>query len=107
MSEKFLTNLVKGFIGICLLLFFLFAVVINPGVNADSFSSETLWEAVHPFNWIYDTVGTVGFVAVALYVAGFLGKAVYAFTEPKSENSSGLVHVVAAVGFLSIILIFI
>lgn len=106
MSDKLLINIVKGFTGLILLLFLLFAFVINPGVNNDNFSNETLWEAVHPFHWLFDTIGMIGFTAVALYVGGFLGKVVYAFTEPR-PNSSGFVHVIAGAGILCVLLIFV
>lgn len=107
MSEKTLNNIVRGFIGLVLLLFVLFAFVINPGVNADSFSNETLWEAVHPYHWLKDTIGMIGFVAFALYVGGVLGKTVYAFTGPKTARSSGLIHAVALIGALCVILLFV
>lgn len=105
-DEALTRNIVRGIVGLCLLLFFLFAWVINPGVNSDKFASETLWEAVHPYHFLFDTIGMAGFIAVALYVAGWLSKAVYLFTEPKDENSLGLIHAVAAIGFGSIFLMF-
>jgi hypothetical protein len=106
-SEKLTKVVARSIIGLCLFLFFLMAWVINPNGTSDAFSSENLWEAVHPYHWLFDTIGMIGFTAFALYIAGFLGKVVYTFTEPKEENSSGLIHAVAAIGFLSIILLFV
>lgn len=101
--EKIVARAIAGLI---LFLFFLFMWVFNP-TTYDKFSIENVWEAVHPFHWLKDTIGTIGFTSLCLYVVGWLGKAVYAFTEPKEENSLGLVHAVAAVGALSIILLFV
>jgi hypothetical protein len=79
--------------------------VINPNENTDKFSNETLWEAVHPFR-LWDVFGLIGFVFFALYVSGLAGKVVYQLTEQKSENSSGLIHVVGVVCGLMMILFF-
>lgn len=106
-DEKILSYIVKGVIGLCLLLFILFLWVFNPGVNADKFSNETVWEAVHPYHWLKDSIGMLGVIAFGLYVAGVLGKTVYSFTGPKAENSPGLVHVIAVIGVLCVILLFV
>lgn len=68
----------------------------NPHVNADKFSNETMWEAVHPFKW-YKIFGIAGMVFYFLYVLGFAGKVIYAFSEPKTDNSPGLLNVIFAV----------
>lgn len=105
-DEALTRTVTRAIVGLCLFLFLLLGWIVNPKGTSDKFASENLWEALHPYHWLFDTIGFIGFVAFALYIAGWLGKAVYAFTEPKAENSSGLIHLVAAIGFLSIFLMF-
>jgi len=82
--------------GIMFVVVILLTFIINPNVNNDKFTNETMWEAVHPFKW-WDIFGLLGMVFIFLYILGFGGKIVYRFTGPKSENSFGLVHLVAFV----------
>ena len=51
-----------GVFGI-LLVVLLFMFVFNPHENADKFSNETMWEAVHPFKPVWDTLALVGLIS--------------------------------------------
>lgn len=105
-DERLPRTVARGIIGLCLLLAVIY-MFVDPSVNKDKFTSETLYEAIHPYNWFFDTLGLISIFYFGLYVAGFAGKVVYSFTEQKSENSSGLVHAVFAVAALFVILMFI
>lgn len=90
-NMKLVARVIGGIIvGITLLLTF----VINPHLNSDKFSSETMWEAVHPFHW-WKIFGIIGFLFFSLYVLGLAGKTIYAFGA--KPNSDGPIHVIAVV----------
>jgi hypothetical protein len=89
---------IAGAIGIIVL--YLMFVHEPKSSQTDKFVTETMWEAVHPYHWLWDTLGVIGMTFYFMYVTGLAGKAVYEFTGQKAENSSGLVHVVFAVSLL-------
>ena len=107
MSEKTVNLIVRLIAGAILVVAFMCMFIVNPGINKDAFSSETLWEAVHPFHWLFDTLGCIGLVFFSLYVSGMAGKIIYQFTGPRTANSSGMVHVVAIVCALLMIMFFV
>lgn len=91
-------------LGILAIAFFM-GFIHNPHENKDAFTNENLWEAVHPFQ-LWDIFGIAGMIFYALYVCGLAGKVVYAWAEPKSARSTGMIHVIFAVSVLSIILMY-
>lgn len=93
--------------GIILLPVIWLTFLHNPHINADKFSNETMWEAVHPFNWFFDTLGIAGLLFYTLYILGLAGKTIYAFSEPKTEKSSGLVHILFVVSVVLMILMYV
>jgi hypothetical protein len=105
-ADKNMSLIVRIGVGLIMLIALSMMFVFNPGENADKFSSETLWEAVHPFNWFLDTVAMAGFIFFALFIAGLAGKTVYKFVNPPA-NSSGLISVIAVVSMLAMILFFV
>jgi len=106
MNDKTSNLMMRIVVGAILTIALLFMFVFNPGVNQDQFSNETLWEAVHPYHWFFDSLGMIGLLFIALYLGGVAGAAVYAFTGPRVANSSGMIHVVAAVSALLMLLFF-
>lgn len=101
-ADKNMNLIVRG-IGLIIFLIVIFMTFMhNPHVNADPFTNETMWEAVHPFRW-YKIFGLAGMVFFFLYVLGLAGKVIYAFTGARSPNSSGLVHVVFVISVILII----
>lgn len=106
MNEKTINRVVRFGAAAILFVALLMMFVINPHQNQDKFSSDNLWEAVHPFHWFWDSLALVGLVGFALYVGGFLGKVVYNFTGQRTKNSSGMVHVVGILCALLMLLFF-
>lgn len=92
-DERNLWRVVRIIGLIIFVIVMLFMWVFNPGVNKDNFSSETLWEAVHPYHAFFDTVALLGTVCTFIYLLGFAGK-FYGVVEPKSENSLGATKIV-------------
>jgi hypothetical protein len=106
-SEKTEWLIIRIFAGAILLIGILFMFFVDPGANKDKFAIETLWEAVHPYHWLWDSIGLAGLVFFTLYVTGLAGKTIYALTGPNSENSSGLVHLIGLACALSMLLFFV
>ena len=105
-ADKNMALIVRIGAALIMLIAFLMMFVFNPHENGDKFSSETLWEAVHPYNWFFDTVAMAGFIFFALFIAGLAGKTVYKFVNPPA-NSSGLISVIAVLSALAMILFFV
>lgn len=89
-------------LGIILFIMLLFMFVINPNENADKFGSDNLWEAVHPWNAILDTVALIGLIAFALLLAGYLGKLIGSFKTITAEGAK----VIGIIGMLLTVLFF-
>jgi hypothetical protein len=81
----------------------LFMFVFDPGVNQDKFSAETLWEAVHPFHWFFDTVATLGLIGFGLFLTGYLGK----FCDLFTDLSVGAIKVIAGICMAACALFFV
>lgn len=107
MNEKTINLIVRIGAGAILIIATLCMFVVNPHVNQDAFSSETLWEAVHPFNWFFDSVALLALIFFGLYVGGMAGKVIYTFTGPRTQNSSGLIHIIGIVCALLTVLFFV
>lgn len=97
-KEWIVIRVIAGAIGVIVL----YLMFIHQPVSSqtDKFVTETMWEAVHPFHWLWDSLGMIGLVFYFLYVTGLAGKAIYEITGQRTKNSSGLVHVVFAVSLL-------
>jgi hypothetical protein len=106
-ADKNLKLVVRIVGGVIMFIAILLTFFINPHVNSDKFSNETMWEAVHPFNWFFDTLGVAAMLFYALYVCGLAGKTIYFFAEPKKEKSVGLIHALFAVSVVLIILMYV
>jgi hypothetical protein len=89
------------FIGFVMLIVFLHMFFIKTG-DASPIHTETLWKAVHPFHWFYDTVATLGFITFCLFLSGYLGKVFSFFTSIQK----GTIQVIAAVAGLLMLLWF-
>ena len=108
LTEKQVYRIVRAIIALVFSVLILMMFVIEPkGSDSGALNIDNLWEAVHPWHWFFDTVALIGWVAFGLYLAGLLGKTVYAFIEPKSENSGGLIHVIGIAGMLVGLLFFV
>lgn len=88
-------------IGVILLIVLLLMFVVNPGENTDKFSNETLWEAVHPWNAIKDTIALIALIGFSLLLTGYLGKFFNIFTTmtPETAKAIGIICGLAMILF--------
>lgn len=80
--------------------------IVNPHVNNDKFTNETLWEAVHPFHWFLDSLALIGTGCMFIYLLGYAGR-IYELAGPKGSNSYGLTKVIFWVLVLCILLYYV
>ena len=99
-ADKNMNLVVRIGTGAIMLITFLLMFIIKPK------GGSNLWEAVHPYHWFFDSIALIGFIGFCLYISGLAGKVVYAFTGPRTANSSGLIHVIAVVCACAMILFF-
>ena len=100
MSDKTQKLILRATVGFILLITLLFMFVINPHVNKDQYSSETLWEAVHPWNWFFDTVALIGLVGFCLFLTGYLGKVI-------RDPQKGTIRVIGIICMIAVLLFFV
>lgn len=96
-------------IGVIFGIVFLLMWVINPHENKDVFTSETLWECVHPYNWFFDTVATIAWVWCCLFLSGMASivyKKVYSLFQPEA-NTAGPAPIVTIVCALLMLLYYV
>ena len=81
-------------LGIALAMMF----IIKPSAESmgHPIDTNTLWEAVHPFHPVWDTIALAGLLFFSAYIFGFAGSVVYSFAEKKRIN----IHVIAIVSML-------
>jgi len=101
MSEKTQLLVVRIIVGLILFTALLFMFVINPHVNDDPFTNETLWEAVHPWHPLFDTLGLIGLVGFATFITGYLGKIIGSLTS----INKGTIQAIG-IGFMLLTLLF-
>jgi hypothetical protein len=105
-ADKNLALIVRIGIGAIMLITFLLMFVINPHSTGSAVDTKNLWEAVHPYHLLFDTVALAGLVFFALFISGLAGKVVYAFVQPPA-NSTGLIKVIAGISALATLLFFV
>ena len=96
-SEKNEWLVVRVIFGVILTVNLVLMFVVNPGGANDRYVTENLWEAVHPFHAIKDTIALIANLFVYLYLGGLAHKVIkpiYEFVQPKGENSFGATRVV-------------
>ena len=103
MSDKTQKLILRATVGLILLVTLLFMFVINPHVNDDPYSNETLWEAVHPYNALWDTLGLIGLIGFCLSLTGYLGQVFSFFTDV----SKGAIQAIAIVCMILMVLFFV
>ena len=76
------------FLGILFIIVLLHMFVFKSG-DGSLIHTETLWKAVHPFNWFFDGIALIAFTWILLFISGLAGKiwkGIYNVFQPGENN---------------------
>lgn len=108
-NDKWLNIAARG-LGIIILLIVEYLTWFkNPNIDADKFTSETMWEAVHPFVWYKDLWGVIAIPFLFLFLLGLLDKVIKGAYNvfQREANTSGSAPAVAIVCAVLVILMYV
>lgn len=85
-NKEWIPARVIGGIIIGITLTMMFIIKPSAASNGSTIDTNNLWEAVHPFHPIWDSLALAGLIFFTLYVLGLVGKIVYSFASEVKMN---------------------